>query len=116
VHDFIDPQLHRVQVTWDDIEVPTRLRDIAEETWQHLDKLADEGGDTPDLHDRLDELRAAYGEMYDEAEAIASSSALAAHRDGLAQKPEPDVSGARSGVRSMVPPKMRRGLKRALGR
>jgi hypothetical protein len=54
--------------------------------------------------------------MYDEAEAIASSSALAAHRDGLAQKPEPDVSGARSGVRSMVPPKMRRGLKRALGR
>ena len=119
VHDFIDPQLHRVQLTWDDIEVPTRLRDIAEETWQHLDKLADEGGDTPDIHDRLDELRTAYGEMYDEAEAIASSSALAAHRDGLAQKPAPGRAGAghgrlAGGVRGMVPPKMRRGLRRAL--
>src|ERR671914_378348 len=64
-----------------------RLRDIAEETWQHLDKLAVEGGDTPDIHERLDELRAAYAELYDEAEAIASSSTLAAHREGLAQKP-----------------------------
>jgi hypothetical protein len=108
-----------VQLTWDDIEVPTRLRDIAEETWQHLDKLADEGGDTPDLHDRLDELRTAYGEMYDEAEAIASSSALAAHRDGLALKPAPDTFGPGDrgvGVRGMVPPRVRRGLKRALGR
>ena len=121
VHDFIDPQLHRVQLTWDDIEVPTRLRDIAEETWQHLDKLADEGGDTSDIHDRLDELRAAYDELYDEAEAIASSSALAAHRDGLAQKPVPDTVAPGNGrladgVRKMVPPKARRGLRRALGR
>ena len=118
VHDFIDPQLHRVQLTWDDIEVPTRLRDIAEETWQHLDKLADEGGDTPDIHDRLDELRTAYGEMYDEAEAIASSSALAAHRDGLAQKPAPDTfaPGDRGvGVRGMVPPKVAAALRRAPG-
>jgi len=118
VHQFIDPNLRRVQMTWDDIEVPARLRDLAEETWQQLDKLADEGGDTPDLHDRLDELRAAYGELYEEAEAIASSTALAAHREGLAQKAAPDVAGGgpRSGVRSMVPPRVRRGLKRALGK
>ncbi len=115
VHEFVDPRLRRVQLTWDDIEVPARLRDLAEETWQHLDKLADEGGDTPDLHDRLDELRAAYGEMYDEAEAIASSSALAAHRDGLAQKPQPDESGP-GGVRAKVPPKLKRGVRRALGK
>ncbi len=121
VHDFVDPNLRRVQLTWDDLEVPPRLRELAEETSQHLDKLADEGGDTPDIHDRLDELRTAYGELYDEAEAIASSTALAAHRDGLAQKPAPDVSAPGSGrvtdsMRTMVPPKARRGLKRALGR
>jgi hypothetical protein len=115
VHDFVDPQLRRVQLTWDDIEVPTRLRDLAEETWQNLDKLAVEGGDTPDIHDRLDELRAAYAELYDEAEAIASSSALAARREGKAQRPEPDAPSPR-GMRALVPPRMRRGLKRALGR
>jgi len=125
VHEFIDPKLRRVQLTWDDIAVPPRLREIAEETWQHLDKLADEGGDTPDIHDRLDELRSAYAELYDEAEAIASSSALAARREGAAQKGAPDALAPGNGrlaervphgVRAMVPPKARRGLRRAFGR
>ena len=44
VHQFIDPGLRRVQLTWDDVDVPARLRDIAEESWQALDKLADDGG------------------------------------------------------------------------
>ena len=45
VHQFIDPDLRRVQLTWDDVDVPARLRDIAEESWQALNKLADDGGD-----------------------------------------------------------------------
>jgi len=53
VHDFIDPDLRRVQLTWDDLEVPARLRDLAEETSQHLDKLADEGR-LPDRVERPD--------------------------------------------------------------
>ena len=51
--------------------MPARLRELAEETWQALNKLADPGGDTPDVHELLDELRAGYAELYDEAEAIA---------------------------------------------
>ncbi len=124
VHAFIDPGLRRVQLTWDDVDVPPRLRDLAEESWQCLDRLADDGGDSPATHDRLDELRAAYAELYEEAEAISQSTALAAKRDGLAQKPSVDVvppprsvaDALPHGVRAMVPAKARRGLRKALGR
>lgn len=119
VHQFIDPSLRRVQLTWDDIEVPGRLREIAEETWQELDRLADPDADTPEAHERLDALRAAYADLYDEAEAIAQSTALAARREGEAQGA---VGQARladrvpHGVRAMVPAGARRGLRKAFGK
>lgn len=121
VHQFIDPNLRRVQLTWDDIEVPARLREIAEESWQNLDKLAEDGGDTPDVHERLDELRAAYAEMYDEAEALASSTALAARREGQASAPGAPGSPRRvdrvpHGLRRLIPGRVRRGLRKALGK
>ena len=122
VHQFIDPTLRRVSLTWDDIEVPARLREIAEESWQNLDRLADEDGDTPVVHERLDELRAAYAEMYDEAEALASSTALAARREGLAQAPAAADGSARMadkvphGLRRLVPASLRRGLRKAFGK
>jgi len=121
VHQFIDPSLRRVQLTWDDIEVPARLREIAEETWQHLDRLADDDGDAAEVHDRLDELRSAYAEMYDEAEAIAQSTALAARREGQAQAPAAGAPARLAdkvphGVRAMVPAGARRGLRKALGK
>ncbi len=123
VHAYIDPSLRRVQLTWDDVDVPPRLREIAEESWQALDRLADDGGDVPETHDRLDELRAAYAELYDEAEALSQSSALAAHRSGLAQQPHRTPDTVRRGadrvphgLRAMVPPGARRGLRRAFGK
>jgi len=122
VHQFIDPNLRRVQLTWDDIEVPARLREIAEESWQNLDKLAEDGGDTPDVHEKLDELRAAYAEMYDEAEALASSTALAARREGQAQAPGAPGSPGRAadkvphGLRRLIPGRVRRALRKAFGK
>ncbi|WP_081790547.1 sulfotransferase family protein [Nocardioides sp. URHA0032] len=121
VHQFIDPTLRRVQLTWEDVAVPARLREIAEESWQHLDRLAEEDGDTPEVHEVLDQLRTAYADLYDEAEAIAQSTALAARREGLAQQPAPATvrRGADRlphGVRALVPPTMRRGLRKAFGR
>jgi hypothetical protein len=123
VHQFIDPDLRRVQLTWDDVDVPARLRDIAEESWQALNKLADEGGDRPDVHASLDEMRAAYAAFYEEAEAVASSSSLAARRegyaDGAAGRPPMVARGADRiphGVRALVPASARRGLRKALGR
>jgi hypothetical protein len=120
VHAFVDPQLKRVQLTWDDLDAPARLREVAEETWQALNKLADPGGDTPDVHELLDELRAAYAELYEEAEAIAQSSALAAKREGAANavaSARPSTSGrVPHRLRAMVPASARRRLRKAFGR
>lgn len=117
VHQFIDPGLRRVQTTWDDVPVPTRLRDLAEETWQALDGLAEPGGDTPAVHATLDELREAYVAFYDEAEAVAMSSVLAARREGRdegraqarAQQPP-----APTGLRAVVPEGAKRRIRKVL--
>ena len=78
VHNFVDPKLHRVRAGWDDLTVPGGLRDVAEATWDQLVLLAEPGGDTPETHRRLDELRRAYAALYAEAEALTRSSIDAA--------------------------------------
>jgi hypothetical protein len=127
VHKFIDPSLRRVTLTWDDVEVPASLRDLAEETWQTLNGLADEGGDTAEAHEHSDQLRIAYDEMYADAEAFAHSTTLAARREGsIATRREleaaPAVGPSRGAdrlphaVRAMVPEGARRSLRKALNR
>jgi len=133
VHNFIDPSLRRVSLTWDDVDVPKRLQEIAEESWQHLDKLADPGNDAPALHKTLDELRVAYTDYYQEAEAVSQSTAVAARREGAherrqvapsatpGQVPGPSTadriaSRVPHGVRAKIPPKARRAVRRVLGR
>jgi hypothetical protein len=74
----VDPKLHRVRAGWDDLTVPSGLRDVAEATWDQLQLLAEPDGDTPETHRRLDELRRAYGALYAEAEALTRSSIDAA--------------------------------------
>ena len=98
VHKFIDPSLRRVTLTWDDVEVPASLRDLAEETWQTLDGLADEGGDNAEAHEHSDQLRVAYDEMYADAEAFAHSTTLAARREGAtATRRELEAAAADAG-------------------
>jgi hypothetical protein len=123
VHRFIDPHLRRVTSTLDDLGLPRRLHDLTGQTWEELNKLADEGGDTADAHATFDQLREAYVELYEEAEAISRSTAeharLQARRRALAEA----ESGQRSladrvphDVRAAIPPSVRRGVRRALGR
>lgn len=80
VHDFIDPNLRRAQLTWDDVRVPPRLREVAEDSWRALNKLAEPEGDVPETHAYLDEVRAAYTALYEESEAITQSTIVAARR------------------------------------
>jgi hypothetical protein len=114
VHQFVDPDLRRVQATWDDLAVPARLRELAEETWTGLGKLAEEGGDTPDVHALLDELRAAYAAFYEEAEAVAESSVIAARRQGHADGRDHALD-ERSATPDAFAVRARRRIKRALG-
>jgi hypothetical protein len=115
VHQFIDPDLKRVQTTWEDVEVPARLRELAEETWTGLSKLAEPGGDTPDVHALLDEVREAYVAFYDEAEAVAQSSVIAARRQGQEQGREQALAERRSHPDAFTV-RAKRRIRRTLGK
>jgi hypothetical protein len=124
-HRFVDPGLRRMQQTLADLELPPRLHELTAATWDELNKLADPGGDTPAVHAALDDLREAYVELYEESAAISRSSVVAAEqrtkRQAKAVPPTPggERRGADRiphGVRAVVPPSVRRGLRKATGR
>jgi hypothetical protein len=108
---FVDPTLHRNRVRWDELDVPDRLVDLAEDVWGRVQPLAE--ADTPETHAALDEARAAYIALYAESEAIAQSSVTAAkprrRRGGPTPTPSLKVRLARR-----VPVRYRRGLRRAV--
>lgn len=82
VDDFIDSDLRRVRLTWDDLRVPDHLRDLAEEVWQGLLALEKDPADEVALTG-LDHARGAYREIHDQALAIthhARSAELAGAR------------------------------------
>jgi hypothetical protein len=79
---LVDQTLRRVQLTWDDLDAPDALVDLARRVWDHLNRLAEPEGDVPAVHDALDALRVEYIRMYADAEALTRSSVLAAKREG----------------------------------
>jgi hypothetical protein len=76
--EFLDPGMRRSQLTWEDIVLPDWLRDLAEDTWQHLGGLVDDPADAS-VPARLDEARRRYDAHY--AEAVAVSLDEARHRE-----------------------------------
>ena len=70
VDDFIDPDLRRVRVTWDDLEVPAELQEIAQGVWDALMVLFDAGGQDEAASATLDELGARYERLFFDAAAI----------------------------------------------
>ncbi|WP_232676349.1 sulfotransferase family protein [Nocardioides sp. R-C-SC26] len=131
-HRFVDPSLRRMSQTLDDLGLPARLHDLVGETWNELNKLAEPEGDTADVHATLDELREAYTDLYAESEAISRSTVVATEqrlrRQGKAAPSGPGAPGSPAdastfaadrvphGLRAMVPPGMRRGLRKMAGR
>ena len=68
VGEFIDPGLYRVQVDWDDVEVPPSLRDLGERVWTALSALADDDR-AVDLS-TIEDLRHEYAELHEDAMAL----------------------------------------------
>ena len=125
VHSFIDPSLRRIQLTWDDVRVPARLQEIAEESWQALDRLADKDGDTSELRGTLDQLREAYTDYYAEAELLTQSTAASARLEGIVTERDARAAAVRGergdgysriphGLRAMVPAGARRAVRQRL--
>lgn len=92
VDEFIDPDLRRIRVTWDDVDVPERLRELAEEIWQNLVVLSRGGGDDASVSANLDSLGEGYRELFEESIAIAhdeiESAAGKAKRQGAKEARE----------------------------
>lgn len=123
VHRFVDPTLRRVTSSLDDLALPPRLHELTGQTWEELNRLAEPDGDVSQVHATLDELRDAYTDLYEEAEAISKSSVVAARIAGAraAADVEPPVPTGLADriphdVRAKIPPSVRRGVRRALGR
>ncbi|KHL13775.1 hypothetical protein CLV56_2591 [Mumia flava] len=55
VEDFIDPGLRRVTVSWDDLDVPVALADLAQRTWDAFEPLTTGADGDPAAFDRLRE-------------------------------------------------------------
>lgn len=70
VDDFIDPELRRHDAGWTDVEVPTQLRDIADEVWRQLGTLATGDGRDAAVEKALDDLRADYDLVFADAQAL----------------------------------------------
>jgi hypothetical protein len=81
VHEFVDRGLSRSRVNWDDIEIPAALHKQIDDVWELMSQLAiDPGLDTQSVTNRFEAARAAYIDLYQDAEAIAQSSILAGQR------------------------------------
>jgi len=84
---FIDPSLHRVKVTWDDVDAPAPLKDLAEQVWQEVLRIVEADGHRPASSAALDQMAEAYADLYRAAEATTISTVDAAVRDAR-QRPQ----------------------------
>lgn len=78
VHEFVDRSLSRSSSDWDGTRIPPSLRELAEHVWSQIEPLAAGPPHAPAT--ALDAARAAYVELYEQAEAIAQSSIQASRR------------------------------------
>ena len=110
---FVDPKLHRNRVGWDAHDVPARVREIADDVWELLLRLAADGGDTPAVRASLDSARERYLARHAAAEAIVQSAIVAAKRREGADGPAPAPAAAPLKVRiaRRIPRRHRRRLR-----
>jgi hypothetical protein len=82
VDEFIDPDLRRHTVTWEDLEVPGDLQEVAETTWSDLGVLSDHHGSDADAEADLDRQSERYDLIVAQAAAISYDLIQEARTDG----------------------------------
>ena len=89
VHDLMARETQRLeQGTWADHDIPKTLRALLDETWDQVTALS-RGVEEPEAsHLALDQVREEYAALYEEAEQLTRSSAVAAAWDQRRQARE----------------------------
>jgi len=77
VDEFVDPGLRRSSAAWDDVALPAALEVMLDDVWERVSRLAEPAGDDEAARASLDEARAAYVRLYEDAQAITQSSVTA---------------------------------------
>jgi hypothetical protein len=111
-HEFVDAGLSRSPASWQGFTIPAPLQQQADQLWELVQALSGDGEEDASLHAGLDALRAAYGELYAEAEAIAQSSVAAAKASPAAARPKPPTAARALAAR--VPDPLRRRIPAAV--
>jgi hypothetical protein len=115
VDGFVDPTLHRNRVGWESLEVPARVRELADDVWERIQVLAGPDGDTESAWRELEERHRTYLEMYAEAEALAQSSVISARRREAAVAAAQRPPSLRVRVARRIPRRYRQQIRKALG-
>lgn len=82
VDEFIDPDLRRHTVTWDELEISSDLQEVAETTWQDLVRLSDHHGAEAGAEADLDRQTARYDLIFAQAAGISYDVIEEARTDG----------------------------------
>lgn len=72
VDDFIEPTLRRARTTWDDLDLPPVLQELADRLWQRLSAEAESPSDPDDLAAEVDDIRVQYVRLHDHATGVAA--------------------------------------------
>lgn len=94
VDDFVDPDLRRVRVSWDQLDVPDELSELAEQVWQNLCVLAGAGGRDGDASQALEDLRHRHERLLESASAMSYDAINSAAGEARA-------AGAKEGRRKL---------------
>ena len=84
VDEFIEPELRRVRITWDDLDVPAELRSIAQATWENQEVLADHHGVDANASAALDTIAERYARLVEESQALSYDAIESAAAQGRA--------------------------------
>jgi hypothetical protein len=107
--DFVDPGLRRHTVTWDELDVPLPLRDLAQDVWDAVVPLARPGAVDTDSSAALDELAPAYQRLFEQSADIAHDATEEARyearragaREARREAPQSRVAPNDSGLREI---------------
>jgi hypothetical protein len=115
VDEFIDPKLRRRKQSWEESSVPVHLQDLGDRTFEALRRLSEEGN-SPEIAETLDALRADYARTYSDATALVRPTIRRAREDTTRKVRQQTLAAAARKAAKTTPPPGQASLPRRVVR